>query len=168
MVLLLTSKTLEGLGFPSRPLSPARVPYGDVPPASGIALGEAREGSLDDGDAFLENGALYDDYALDLAAGQEAVVDVRGGRSLTEPCCSLDVTVDVLRDGVTVAHDDDGGGFFDAHLGWTASEAGRYVIRVSTAGSGRRRGPYGVRVRAHEAHEPDLKDAARAPEGGAE
>jgi hypothetical protein len=44
-----------------------------------LALGQTREGALDEGHAFLENGALIDDYALDLEAGQRAVIDLRGG-----------------------------------------------------------------------------------------
>jgi hypothetical protein len=148
MLLLMMSKALEGLGLPPRPIAPPRTPYGPVPAPRPIAVGEARDGSLDDGDAFLQSGPLYHDYALDLDAGQRVAIDVRGGRSITEPCCRLDVTVDVLRDDEPLAHDDDGGGFFDAHLDWLAPERGRYVVRVSTYGSGRRKGPYSLRVAA--------------------
>jgi hypothetical protein len=146
MVLLMTSKTLEGLGFPPRPVSPPRVPEGTPPPPTPIARGEVRAGTLENDDPYLQSGPLFDDYALDLEAGQRVVLDVTGGKSVTEPCCTLDVTVDVLRDGKTLAHDDDGGGFFDSHLEWTAPERGRYVVRVSTYGSGRRRGAYTLRV----------------------
>jgi hypothetical protein len=146
MMLLLTSKTLEALGFPPRPVSPPREPYGAVPAPTPVAPGDTREGSLDDGGPFLQSGPLYRDYAIDLEAGQRVVLDVRGGKSITEPCCTLDVTVDVLRDGTTLAHDDDGGGFFDARLDFTAPERARYAVRVSTYGSGRRRGAYTLRV----------------------
>jgi hypothetical protein len=148
MLLLMMSKTLEGLGLPARPIAPPRAPYGPVPAPTPIAIGESRDGVLDDGDAFLQSGPLYDDYALELDAGQRVAIDVRGGRSITEPCCHLDVTVDILRDGEPIGHDDDSGGFFDAHLDWLSPDRGRYVIRVSTYGSGRRRGPYSLRVTA--------------------
>jgi hypothetical protein len=146
MLLLMLNKTLEGLGLPARVVSPPRLPYGVVPAPVPMALGESRDGTLDDGDAVLQSGPVYDDYALDLDAGQRVAVDARGGRSFTEPCCRLDVTVDLLRDGQTIAHDDDSGGFFDAHLEWLVRERGLYVVRVSTYGSGRRRGPYSLRV----------------------
>lgn len=152
MVLLMTSKTLEGLGLPPRPVSPPRVPYAEIPEPAPmpLAVGDTRSGTLDDGDAVLQEGSLYEDYALDLEPGQRVAIDARGGRSFTEPCCSLDVVLDVLRGGEVVAHDDDGGGFFDAHVAhveWSAPARGRYVVRVSTYGSGRRRGPYTLVVR---------------------
>jgi hypothetical protein len=74
------------------------------------------------------------------------VIDLHGGRSSTEPCCNLDVYLEILRDGKTLAGDDDSGGFFDAHLDWVAPERGRYVVRASTYGSGRKRGPYTLRI----------------------
>jgi hypothetical protein len=146
MILLTMSKALEGLGFPQRPISPPRKPYGELPAPTPIATGQTLRGSLDDGGVFLENGSLYHDYRIDLAAEQNVVVELHGGRSLTEGCCNLDVTLEVLHDGNVVARDDDGGGGFDARLSLTATEVGRYVLRVSTYGSGRKRGPYELRV----------------------
>jgi hypothetical protein len=142
MLLLTMSKTLEGLGFPPRAVAPPRLPYGAVPAPTPLVLGEPRDGTLDDGDAVLQEGSLYDDFAVDLDAGQRAVLEARGHHSFTEGCCSLDVVLDVLRDGTALAHDDDSGGYFDARLAFTAPERGRYVVRVSTYGAGRRRGPY--------------------------
>ena len=76
--------------------------------------GPASPASLDDGDASLDNGALFDDYAIDLEAGQSLDIDLRGGWSKTEPGCNLDVFLEVLQDGQSLAHDDDSGGGFDA------------------------------------------------------
>jgi hypothetical protein len=147
MPLLTISKPLSGLGFPVRAISPPRKAYGEPPPPKGIAVGDSVEGALADGDPFLENGSLFHDYAIDLAAGQRVTIDLRGGRSVTEACCYLDVYLEIRGDAGPLAHDDDGGGGFDAHLDWTAPVAGRYVVRASTAGSGRKRGPYVLTVR---------------------
>ena len=146
MIILTLAKTIEGLGLPERAIAPPRVPYGEIPEPTPIAAGQTLHGSLDDGGTVLQNGSLYHDYSIDLAAGQSVVVTVRGGHSLTEGCCNLDVNLELLRDGAVVARDDDGGGGFDARLPWTAPAAARYVLRVSTAGSGRKRGPYDVHV----------------------
>jgi hypothetical protein len=144
MLLLTMSKTIAGLGFPPRAISPPRRAYGDPPPPKPIAIGATVEDALADGDPFLENGSLFHDYALDLEAGQHVAVDLRGGRSLTEPCCNLDVYLEVRSDAGVLAHDDDGAGGFDAHLDWTAPTAGRFVLRASTSGSGRKRGPFAL------------------------
>jgi hypothetical protein len=146
LLFLTMSKALEGLGLPPRAISPPRIPYGEPPLATPMALGQTREGALDEGHAFLDSGSLFDDYALDLEAGQHAVIDLRGGHSSTEPCCNLDVYLEILQDGKTLARDDDSGGFFDAHLDWVAPARGRYVVRASTYGSGRKRGPYSLRI----------------------
>ncbi len=146
LLFLTMSKALEGLGLPPRAISPARTRYGGPAVPAPLALGQTREGALDEGHAFLENGALFDDYALDLEAGQRAVIDLRGGHSVTEPCCNLDVYLEILQDEKTLARDDDSGGFFDAHLEWIAPARGRYIVRVSSYGSGRKRGPYTLRV----------------------
>jgi hypothetical protein len=142
MLVLTMSKVLEALGLPARPIYPPRTPHGDPPAPGAIVLGTRISGVLEDGDASLENGALFDDYAIDLEARQQLDIDLRGGRSKTEPCCNLDVFLEVLQDGQSLAHDDDGSGEFDARLLWTAPASGRYVVRVSTSGSGRKLGSY--------------------------
>jgi hypothetical protein len=147
MVVLTMSKVLEALGLPGRPTYPPRTPHGDAPAPVALVLGARVAGALDDGDASLENGALFDDYSIDLEARQQLDIDLRGGWSKTEPCCNLDVFLEVLRDGRSLAHDDDGSGGFDARLLWTAPASGRYVVRVSTSGSGQKRGSYTLSVR---------------------
>jgi hypothetical protein len=142
MLVLIMSKVLEALGLPARSTYPPRTPRGDAPAPGALALGTRVSGALDEGDATLENGALFDDYAIDLEAGRSLDIDLRGGWSKTEPGCKLDVFLEVLEDGRSLAHDDDGDGGFDARLLWTAPETGRYTVRVSTSGSGPRRGSY--------------------------
>lgn len=150
MLFLTMSKALSGLGLPPRPVAPPRelAPWTKAVPQA-IAFGETRDGTLDDPDARLENGARVDDYTLDLAAGQRATIAVRGQRSFTEPCCALDVVTELRGpDGRVVAADDDSGGGFDARLEATAPAAGAYTVRVSTSGSGDKRGPYELRLTA--------------------
>jgi hypothetical protein len=142
MLVLTMSKVLEGLGLPGRSAYPPRTPLGDAPAPGALVLGARVSGALDDGDAQLENGALFDDYAIDLEASQPLDIDLRGGWSKTEPGCKLDVFLEVLQGGRSLVHDDDGSGGFDARILWTAPERGRYVVRVSTSGSGRKRGSY--------------------------
>ncbi len=142
MAVLTMSKVLEGLDLPGRSTYPPRTPQDDPPAPGELVIGTRIAGALDEGDGVLENGALYDDYAIDLEAGQPLDLALRAGWSKTDPGCNLDVFLEVLQDGRSLGHDDDGGGGFDAKLLWTAPDAGRYVVRVSTSGSGRKRGSY--------------------------
>ncbi len=142
MAVLTMSKVLEALDLPGRSPYPPRTPHGDPPAPRTLVLGTRISGALDDSDATLDNGALFDDYAIDLEAGQPLALDLRGGWSKTDPGCNLDVFLEVLQDGRSLAHDDDSSGGFDARLLWTAPDQGRYVVRVSTSGSGRKRGSY--------------------------
>jgi hypothetical protein len=146
MLFLTTSKVLEGLGLPPRAVSPPREPYGPLPAPIPLPVDTLVSGSLDGADSFQQNGAPYKDYAIDLAAGQRLSVDLRGGRSETEACCTLDVFVQVIRNGSVVAEDDDSLGFFDAHVDWTAPAAGPVLVRASTYGSGRKRGAFTLRA----------------------
>jgi hypothetical protein len=142
MIVLTMSKVLGALGLPARALYPSRTPQGAAPTPSPLMVGTRVAGKLDNGDASLENGALFDDYALDLDDGEQVDIDLRGGYSKTEPGGNLDVFLELLKDGQSLAQDDDGSGGFDAHLVWTATEKGQYIVRVSTSGAGRKRGPY--------------------------
>ncbi len=143
MLGLTLSKVLAGLGLPERQLYPPRIPRGDPPAPIALDLGTRISGALTKGDASLENGAFFDDYAIDLDAGQALDIDVRGGASSkADPGSKLDVFLEVLQDGRSLAQDDDGSGEFDSSLHWTAPEKGRYVVRVSTSGSGQKRGRY--------------------------
>jgi hypothetical protein len=84
------------------------------------------------------------DYALYLGRGDRVTIDVRGGPSSTEPCCTLDVVAQLLQRDRVLAQDDDGAGDFDAHLDYVAPSAGTYVLRVTTAGSGLKKGTFAV------------------------
>jgi hypothetical protein len=121
-----------------------------LPPPIALPVDTPVSGTLAGDDVFQRNGALYKDYAIDLAAGQRLSVDLRGGHSETEPCCTLDVFLQVVQNGEVVAEDDDSLGFFDAHVDWTAPAAGPVRVRVSTYGSGRKRGAFALRATVGE------------------
>jgi hypothetical protein len=147
MLLLLMSKAIAGLGLPLRAVSPPALPApGALREPVPIGIGETKLGTIDVGDLRLQNGSLADDFSLDLVQGQRVTLEARGGRSSTEPCCLLDVVMQVLKGDRVVAGDDDSAGEFDARLDLTAAEDGRYRIRISTYGAGERRGPYSLRV----------------------
>ena len=148
MPLLVLTKILAGLDLPPRAVVPTRAAFPpSLRPATTLALPADVPGALDAGDTRLQSGALADDFALELAAGQAVTLDASGGRSLTENA-DLDTYLQVLdADGAEVASDDDGGGRFDPHLVLTVPRAGRYVVRLSTYGSGEKRGPYRLRAR---------------------
>ncbi len=147
MLLLTMSKAIAGLGLPPRPVSPPRepVPLATRDPTP-IALGETARGTIDTGDERLQNGSLADEFRIPLERDQSVTVEARGGASVTEPCCSLDVVLRVAHEARALAEDDDSGGGFDSRLQFVAPEKGSYVLRVSTYGSGERRGPYTLRV----------------------
>jgi hypothetical protein len=146
MLFLTSSKVLEGLGLPTRTVSPPREPDGPLPQPIPLPVDTPISGSLGGADAFQRNGAHYKDYEIHLAAGQHLSVDLRGGHSETEACCTLDVFLQVIRNGDVVAEDDDNLGFFDAHVDWTAPAAGPVLVRASTYGSGRKRGAFTLRA----------------------
>jgi hypothetical protein len=148
MLLLMMTKVISALDFPRRPIVPTRDPLPDhLRPPAPLVLDAPVRGALADGDTWLENGAAADDYALTLARGDHVVAEVRGGRSETEPCCKLDVFAEILVEGRVVAGDDDSGGFFDSRVEHTAVGGPEDVtVRVTTAGSGRKRGPYSLVV----------------------
>jgi hypothetical protein len=146
--LLVLSKVLAGLDLPARAVVPGRAAVAALTrPAVPISRGADMDGQLDANDTRLENGAVADDYVLELATGEAVDVTVRGGRSQTENA-ALDTLVAILGDdGTELAADDDSGGFFDPHLVFRAPRAGAYTIRVMTSGSGEKRGAYSLRVR---------------------
>jgi hypothetical protein len=147
MLLLLMSKALDGLGLPPRAVWPPAVPVAqDRREPEPIAVGDTKQGTIDSGDRRLQNGALADDFVVDLERGQRVTMEAHGGDSFTEPCCFLDVVLRVIQANRVLAEDDDSGGDFDPLLEFVAPERGRYVVRVSTYGSGERRGPYVLRV----------------------
>ena len=165
MPTMLLSKVVAGLGLPSRPTALAR-PTGAARVPRSPKLGDDVDDALDEGDVALSNGAWADDYALELAAGQSIAIDTTGGASLTETCCSLDVEAQLLLDGELLARDDDGAGVFDSRLELTAKRKGTYVLRVTTSGSGDKRGPYRVHVGARRCRLSLPTGAARSRRRG--
>jgi hypothetical protein len=147
MLLLLMSKAIAGLGLPPRTVWP---PATFVGVAEGepelIEVGDTKRETIDTGDRRLRNGALADEFSIDLDEGQKVTIEARGSDSFTEPCCLLDVVMQVSQGDRVLAEDDDSGGDFDSRIEFVAPEHGRYVVRVSTYGSGERRGPYVLRV----------------------
>jgi hypothetical protein len=111
-----------------------------------VAIGDTVRGTIEAGDLRLQNGALADELRIDLESGQKVTIEAQGGPSFTEPCCLLDTVLRVIKDGRLIAEDDDSAGGFDPRLDLTASERGRYVVRLNTYGAGERRGPYSLRV----------------------
>jgi hypothetical protein len=147
MPLLVITKTLAGLDLAPRAVTPDRTPVPSTLRAA-APLDHVAGASLDYGDMILANGAAADDYAITLREGEYVGIEVRGDRSWTEPCCTLDVFVQLLApDGHEIVRDDDGAGFFDARLEAVAPAAGTYTIRVTTSGSGMKRGPYALNIR---------------------
>jgi hypothetical protein len=147
MLLLVFTKTIAGLDLPARDIAWMRAPVvGTLRPARAVAIGQDVPGTLDDGDTVLVNGSVADDYTIALLAHRPVDVDVRGHASFTE-YADLDTYLQVLApDGHELAHDDDSGGFFDPHLYFDPPAEGTYTIRISTHGSGRKRGPYTLHV----------------------
>jgi hypothetical protein len=147
MLLLTMSKAIAGLGLPPRPVWPPATPvFGTEREPAPIAIGETIQGTIEPGDLRLQNGALADEFRIELESGQKVTIEAKGGRSFTEPCCSLDTVLRVSKDDRTIVEDDDSGGGFDPRLELIASERGHYVVRLNTYGSGERRGPYSLRA----------------------
>ena len=145
-------KVLSGLELPERPSCPDEgdplTPWPGVTiPSTPMRVGETVRGSLAFGDATLRSGALADDYALELAAGETVSVRADGSRELGVGHAPLDLLLRVTRaDGRVVAEDDDAEGMAHPRLSFTADRAGRYTLRVTSYGPWRRRGDYTVTV----------------------
>lgn len=145
MPTMLLSKVVAGLGLPGRAAMLPKVVTRARAPTKLAPKGKV-EGALTLEDPGLSTGAVVDEYRLDLVAGEKVTVSVEGGPSLTETCCSLDVAAQLLDGDQLVATDDDGGGAFDSRLEVVAPRTASYVLRVTTAGTGPRLGPYTLRV----------------------
>ncbi len=141
MPTMLLAKVVAGLELPLRATPPAEVVARPRKPA-GLLLGAGVEGALTLEDPGLSNGAVADEYTLSLSAGVAVVVTVKGGPSLTETCCTVDVATQLFDGDRLIASDDDGGGAFDSRLAFVAPKTGTYRLRVTTSGSGTKLGPY--------------------------
>lgn len=98
------------------------------------------EGSLAEGDA-RDGDAWYDDYQIELRAGQRMLVSVDSE--------AFDSLLKVYRadqrGGEPVATDDDSGGALNAMLALAPAEAGTFIVRV-TSFSGGSGGDYELRI----------------------
>lgn len=93
-------------------------------------LGDQIRGRLEDGDARSrgEDAYRYDDYRVQLRAGQRLQAELRSE--------DFDAYLEVFAEGETareaLASDDDAAGELNARLRFTAPQAGRYIVRART------------------------------------
>lgn len=144
MPTILLPKVIAGLDLPGRTLAPRKLV--DAPKPVPLSIGERHDDALDEGDARYDDGALVDEAHLTLAAGETVLLETRGGPSLTETCCTLDVLTEVWDGPTLLARDDDSAGAFDSRIFFRAPHAGTFAVRITTSGVGPRRGPYSLRV----------------------
>jgi hypothetical protein len=148
MVSAYLDKILEALDLPRRerpwdPKVPRVTVSGEAP-----TLGEGvTAGRLQRGDGVMRDGSLFDRYALSLAAGERAVVEVLGGRVPMLNCATLDTELRVCAGGVEVAASDDALPGRGSRVTLTATRATRYEVRVTAHGPWAREGPYTLTVR---------------------
>ncbi len=143
-------KVVGALGLPPREPGPGDVPRvpvrAPVDPVGALAWGGVARGTFAPGGARLRDWTYFDDWTLDLAAGQRARVEVRGGRTRSVRCMRHDVEVEVLDGDRSLALDDDGAGGLSARVDFTAPHAGRYTVRVMEHDAWAVEGEYAVRV----------------------
>lgn len=140
-------KVLRGLGLPSREPDPdPKAPVHEAPAATTMltAAGPLR-GRLDPDDPPMRDGSVFDDYAVELAAGEEATFELRGGRTNGYLCHVLDVQLRVLDGDRVLADEDDGAGGLASRVTLRAPRAGRYTLRVMSHGPWRNFGEYTLR-----------------------
>jgi hypothetical protein len=109
--------------------------YADPGRKANIATGETREGRLEEGDNSGTRG-WQDEWAFSGRAGQVVRVDVTSRQ--------FDPYITLLRDGVPVDSNDDGGEGTNARLTTTLPGAGLYTLVVSSYTQNRTGGRYQV------------------------
>ncbi len=107
--------------------------------AAAIAMGETKEGRLEDGDAVGSRG-LEDRWTFSGRAGQGVRID-----AMSE---AFDAYLTLLRNGVAVDSDDDGGEGKNARIIAVLPEAGTYTAVVSAYGGERAGGRYTLALTA--------------------
>lgn len=140
-------KVLRGLDLPAREPDPdQKVPLeAQPPPTAVVAEGSVTRGRLEASDPRMRDGSSFDDYAVDLAAGQTVALQLRGGRTTGYLCHVLDVELRVLDGERVLANDDDGAGGLGSRVAFTAPRAGRYTVRVMAHGPWTNHGDYTLR-----------------------
>jgi hypothetical protein len=141
-------KVLLGLDLPRRAPDPdPKTPVEPPPaPAAAVSLDAPLRGELATSDPRMRDGSHFDDYALDLAAGEPVRLELRGGPTRGFLCHALDVELRVLDGDRVLAADDDGAGRLASRLDFTAPRAGRYTVRVMAHGPWVNTGPYTLRA----------------------
>jgi len=129
-----------------------------------LAVPATVHGTLVTGDRTTPEGPLEDEYTLNLTAGQNVIIDARGGPMIGEDG-TLDTYLELLHGGTAVAHDDDGGGFPNARITYTATAAGPYTLRVRTFGHATHQGNYELTTAVAAAAGPATPLTVPTPEG---
>jgi len=154
MTAALYDKIVPSLGLPSRsraPAEPMRVPARTPAPVAGVlTLDVPTRGALRRADPLLRDWTRFDDWSVELAAGQRVRVEVSGERGPRAACARYDVEAEVLDGDRVLGRDDDGGGGLGARVELAAPRAGRFTVRVLTHDTWGTEGAYTVRVKAAE------------------
>lgn len=141
-------KVLRALDLPRREADPdPKAPAAPTaPPAAALAWGATVGGTLAATDALARDGSTFDDYALELAAGERATITLVGAPVRGTLCARLDTHLRVLDGAALLDDDDDGGGFVDSRLSFRAPYAGRFTVRAMSHGPWLNAGDYSLRV----------------------
>ncbi|MDB4928123.1 MAG: hypothetical protein JWM10_607 [Myxococcaceae bacterium] len=141
-------KVLLGLDLPRRAPDPEPKTPVDPPPPPGasVTLDAPLRGALTADDRRMRDGSYFDDYALDLAAGESVRLELRGGATRGFLCHTLDVQLRVLDGDRALADDDDGAGRLASRIDFVAPRAGRYTVRVMAHGPWVNTGAYTLRA----------------------
>lgn len=105
---------------------------GPQPEPGSILIGATARGTLGDNDGLADDGAYFDAYKIDVAAGDKINVTLVSN--------DFDAYLDIGRDKdgtwESVVSDDDGLSDTHAKIEWTVDEAGAYVIRARSFAQG--------------------------------
>lgn len=107
-----------------------------------LTFGKPMNGSLDETDATADDETFYDEYLVNLRAGQRVVIEMRANEGGIDPF----INFGRMQNGTfsSISTDDDGGGNLNSRLTVTAPETGEYVIRANEVGN--KTGPYTITV----------------------
>jgi len=141
-------KVLLGLDLPRRSGgADPKIPEPAVgAPTRVVRVGESVEGALSASDGRMHDGSHFDDYGVELGAGEAVTLSLLGHPVDAIMCRSLDVDLRVLDGDRVVADDDDGAGGRSSRVRFVAPRAGRYTLRAMTHGPWENFGGYTLRV----------------------
>jgi hypothetical protein len=142
----LTGNYALTLRQPGTSTSPSPPPPPVVASGNSLSLGRTQTGRLAAGDPTLNSGEWYDDFSLNLTAGQSVTLDLASG--------SFDTYLMVGGPGDFRQDNDDGTETgTNARIAFTAPAGGTYLVRATSyqAGSG---GDYALTARATGASPP--------------